>query len=193
MMLSDWIAVMSDGQIEQLGTPFEVYNEPNNRFVASFVGMPEMNIWRADTDGERLTVEIDDTEVDLRVRDEATDANRKGRSEWEERSEDVVEVGLRPQALSLVAAGQGDFDAYLEFVEPMGENSLCYLDASVGEIRVVEDDPGGFEEQSTVGVQIDRQRGYVFDRDTGWTIARTGRSPDAGEGGPVSGRAGGDD
>lgn len=192
-MLSDWIAVMNEGEIEQLGTPYEVYSEPNNRFVASFVGMPEMNVWQAETDGERLTVEIDDVEVTLRARDDATDEKRKGQSDWEDRSSDEVEVGVRPQALSLVPEGQGDFDAHLEFIEPMGENSLCYLDTSIGEIRVVEDEPGDFDEQATVGVQINRQRGYVFDRETGWTIARTGRSPDTGEGGAVSGRAGGDD
>ncbi|WP_433633520.1 ABC transporter ATP-binding protein [Halomicrococcus sp. NG-SE-24] len=192
MMLSDWIAVMSDGEIEQLGTPNEVYNEPNNRFVATFVGMPEMNIWTAETDGEICTVELGASDVDLTVRDDAADAERKSRSNWDDRTGNVVDVGFRPQALSLVPEGQGGFDAELEFIEPMGENSLCYLDSNVGEIRVVESDTKAFDEGTTVGVRLDRMSGYVFDREAGWTIARIGQDVDMTASDTATGTAGDD-
>lgn len=178
MMLSDWIAVMSDGEIEQLGTPNQVYDEPNNRFVATFVGMPEMNVWTAETDGATCTVELGGRDVDLPVRDDAADAERKTHSDWSDRTGDVVDVGFRPQALSLRPEGQGDFDAELEIVEPMGENDLCYLESSLGEIRVVEADTSEFEEGTTVGIGLDRIRGYVFDHESGWTIARIGQEPE---------------
>jgi len=191
MMLSDWIAVMSDGEIEQYGTPNEVYREPNNRFVASFVGMPEMNLWDGETDGSTVTVDIGDQTVDLTVRDAATDAERKAKSTIDERSSDEVEVGFRPQALGVVDEGDGAFDAELGLVEPMGENSLCYVDSPIGEIRVVEDSTEGLSEGTRVGVELDRREGYVFDWESGSTIARTGETP-PGSGG-VSGRAATDD
>lgn len=178
MMLSDWIAVMSDGEIEQYGTPKEVYSEPNNRFVATFVGMPEMNIWPAETDGSTLTVAVGDQQVDLEVSDTASDAARKAKNSITERTNDTIDLGFRPQALSLVPAGDGDFDAELSLVEPMGENSLCYLDSPVGEIRVVEDDTNRLEEDTTVGVSLNEQKGYIFDDTSGVTLARTG-SPEA--------------
>lgn len=175
MMLSDWIAVMSDGEIEQYGTPEQVYREPNNRFVATFVGMPEMNIWTADTDGSVLSIDVGDQQVELAVRDTASDAERKEKTSIDERSDDVVDVGFRPQAVSIGAAGEGDFDAELDLVEPMGENSLCYLETPIGEVRVVENETRGLEEGTTVGVSLDHREGYVFDGETGVTLARTGR------------------
>jgi len=174
MMLSDWIAVMSDGEVEQFGTPDEVYNEPNNKFVATFVGMPEMNVWAGETDGDSCTVSIGDQRIELDVRDSATSSQRKTKNAIDERSSDSVEVGFRPQAMTVVEAGAGDFDANLDLVEPMGENSLCYLDSPVGEIRVVESDTSHLDERSTVGVRLARREGYVFDGETGSTIARTG-------------------
>jgi multiple sugar transport system ATP-binding protein len=90
-----------------------------------------------------------------------------------------VELGFRPQALSLVAAGEGDIDAELQLVEPMGEDNLCYLRVGGREIRVVAGDTSGFEERTTVGITIDRPLGYVFDGETGSTIARTGGRPTA--------------
>lgn len=180
MMLSDWIAVMNEGHIEQLGTPNQVYEHPNNKFVATFVGMPEMNIWSADVahdaDGDACRITIGDDVVRLRVRDEASTADRKGRSNWTERSGETVEIGFRPQALSIVPAEEGDFTAELDLIEPMGENDLCYLETALGEVRVVEDDTSGFEERTTVGVGLDRSEGYIFDVSDGATIARTGES-----------------
>jgi multiple sugar transport system ATP-binding protein len=181
MMLSDHIAVMNDGQIEQVGSPNEVYGEPNNKFVATFVGMPEMNIWDG-TVGSDDTIRVefpDGQQVELNPRDDATDATRKARSRWSERTGNAVELGFRPQALSLVAAGEGDIDAELQLVEPMGEDNLCYLRVGGREIRVVAGDTSGFEERTTVGITIDRPLGYVFDGETGSTIARTGGRPTA--------------
>ena len=191
MMLSDWIAVMSDGEIEQYGTPNEVYREPNNRFVASFVGMPEMNMWDGETDGATVTADLGDQSVSLDVRDDASEAERKARSGIDERSSDAVEVGFRPQALSVVGAGAGDFDAELDLVEPMGENSLCYVGSPIGEIRVVEESIEGLSEGVRVGIELDRHRGYVFDGESGSTIARTGETPPESSG--VSGRTATDD
>ena len=174
MMLSDWIAVMSDGEIEQYGTPNQVYQEPNNRFVASFVGMPEMNMWHGTTDGSTVTVDIGEQTIELGVRDAAPDTERKEKSAIEERSADDVEVGFRPQALSIVAEGEGHFDATLDLVEPMGESSLCYIDSPIGEIRVVEETTEGHQADSRVGISLQPSAGYIFDSGTGSTVARTG-------------------
>ena len=70
LTLGDRIAVMKDGQIQQLGTPQQVYNEPANTFVASFIGHPAMNlvppsVFRLETDAtlvgirpEHLTISV---------------------------------------------------------------------------------------------------------------------------------------
>jgi multiple sugar transport system ATP-binding protein len=194
MMLSDHIAVMNDGQIEQVGSPNEVYGEPNNKFVATFVGMPEMNVWEGTVDGGRIRVDLGDGQrIELDPRDDASRAMRKEKGRWGERTSDEVEVGFRPQALSLVPEGEGDINAELRLVEPMGEDDLCYLRLAGREIRVVADDTSGFEERTTVGIAVDRPLGYVFDGQTGSTIARTGSRHSAETGESASDHAAIDD
>lgn len=176
MMLSDHIAVMNNGHIEQVGSPNEVYGEPNNKFVATFVGMPEMNIWDGRVAGDGIQIELEDGQrVEFSPRDDASGSKRKDRNAWSDRGSDDVDIGFRPQALSLVPKGDGDIDAELRLIEPMGEDNLCYLDVGGLEIRVVANTTSGFEEGMIVGVDIDRHRGYVFDGETGSTIARTGK------------------
>ena len=194
MMLSDHIAVMNDGQIEQVGSPNEVYGEPNNKFVATFVGMPEMNVWDGRVSGDRIAVELADGQrIEFEPRDDAAEARRKDRNGWHNRTSDEVEVGFRPQALSLTSEEDGDITAELQIIEPMGEDNLCYLGVADREIRVVAEDVSEFTERMTVGVTLDRSLGYVFDGATGSTIARTGTSATVSADEGASGHAATDD
>jgi|APHM01.1.fsa_nt_gi ABC-type sugar transport systems, ATPase components len=177
MMLSDHIAVMNEGQIEQVGSPNEVYSEPNNKFVATFVGMPEMNIWDARVAGDSIKVELGGGQrIEFSTRDDASNSKRKKKTAWSDRDGNDINIGFRPQALSLVQRGQGEINAELRLVEPMGENDLCYLDVGSLEIRVLASDASGIEEHTTVGIDVDRKSGYVFDGESGSTIARTGKT-----------------
>ena len=56
MTMADRIVVMKDGYIQQVGTPKELYFEPANTFVASFIGEPPMNLLKATTDGKYITI-----------------------------------------------------------------------------------------------------------------------------------------
>ena len=56
MTLADRIVVFRDGQVEQVGTPLELYRNPVNTFVAGFIGSPAMNFLRADTDGNSVRI-----------------------------------------------------------------------------------------------------------------------------------------
>jgi len=92
LSMSDRIVVMNEGRVEQIGTPFEVYNYPRTRFVASFVGT--LNILRARvTDAARGLIAIDDQEIVARrgIAGAKTGENRL--------------VALRPEAISLADPG----------------------------------------------------------------------------------------
>jgi putative spermidine/putrescine transport system ATP-binding protein len=94
LSISDRIVVMSEGRIEQVGTPFEIYNHPRTRFVASFVGT--LSILRGDVrDAESGRVAIDGQEVRA-ARGLGHLANGKAHS-----------FALRPEAVTLGAAGNG--------------------------------------------------------------------------------------
>jgi putative spermidine/putrescine transport system ATP-binding protein len=92
LSMSDRIVVMSEGRVEQIGTPFEIYNHPRTRFVASFVGT--LNILKARVlDPVAGRVAIDGQEV--RAAAGAIDA----------KAGDVRSVALRPEAVLLNGAG----------------------------------------------------------------------------------------
>ena len=57
MTMAHRIAIMKDGVLQQVGAPLDVYRAPHNRFVAGFIGMPQMNFFegsRLHRDGDRL-------------------------------------------------------------------------------------------------------------------------------------------
>jgi putative spermidine/putrescine transport system ATP-binding protein len=92
LSMSDRIMVMSDGRVEQIGTPFEIYNNPRTRFVASFVGT--LNILKAKIlDPERGRIEIDGQEI------------RAARGVIGASAGEMRSVALRPEAVSLNGAG----------------------------------------------------------------------------------------
>jgi putative spermidine/putrescine transport system ATP-binding protein len=92
LSMSDRIVVMNEGRVEQIGTPFEVYNYPRTRFVASFVGT--LNILRARvTDAARGLLAIDDQEVVAK------------RGIGDAKTGEVRLVALRPEAVSLADPG----------------------------------------------------------------------------------------
>ena len=91
MTLGDRVAVMSDGRIQQLGSPQEVYDHPANLFVAGFIGSPPMNLIDAASRGGVITagaltlpLPVPDGEVVLGVRPErlapATESDDRPRS-----------------------------------------------------------------------------------------------------------------
>lgn len=57
MVLADRIAVMKDGDIQQIGTPKDIYRKPSNTFVADFIGNPSMNFFNIDSSGNNLQIE----------------------------------------------------------------------------------------------------------------------------------------
>jgi putative spermidine/putrescine transport system ATP-binding protein len=89
LSMSDRIVVMSDGRMEQVGTPFEIYNRPRSRFVASFVGTLSLLEGRAEIGG-RVVVAGQEIEAE-------TPGARPG---------DTVTLALRPEALSLVPSAE---------------------------------------------------------------------------------------
>ncbi|MEJ5902528.1 ABC transporter ATP-binding protein [Ochrobactrum teleogrylli] len=121
MTMADRIVVLKGGDIEQLGTPIELYNEPRTRFVAGFIGSPAMNFLPAKIDGARAVLETGDA-IDFRRSSSAGVASQQG------------EVGIRPEHISLTQQGQG-IRARVDVVEPLGSDTL--LAATVGKTSLI--------------------------------------------------------
>ena len=130
MTMADRIVVLRAGRVEQIGTPLELYNRPENRFVAGFIGSPQMNflsgrIAAIGDDGARVALDA--------APDAAADAvlRLRGPSAADER----VVLGVRPEHVALGAAAPGALHvtATIDRVEQLGAASFLYCSLASGE------------------------------------------------------------
>ncbi len=123
MTMADRVAVMRKGTIQQLATPHELYNQPSNLFVASFIGSPPMNLFHAHltTDDNGLTAQFGSLTLGLAPRPEL--------AEWTGR--DVI-IGIRPEDIEdarfdLAAPADRRIRLTIELVEQLGSDVLVHL------------------------------------------------------------------
>lgn len=132
MTLADRIAVMKDGELQQLGTPKEIYNKPNNMFVAGFMGSPSMNFIRGKVDlnsNDQPVAKVKDGEGNEH-------AIRLPESLRPRDGQDVV-IGLRPENIT----EQVDDDTHatklplkIEVLEPTGPDTIAMVKVNEQEV-----------------------------------------------------------
>jgi multiple sugar transport system ATP-binding protein len=98
MTMGDRIGVLSEGQLVQVGTPYEIYNFPRNTFVASFVGTPPINLFDAVINAEKLVAVPEKFEVSLQPATRARLNKLAG-------IRTTVRVGVRPENVRIVHTG----------------------------------------------------------------------------------------
>jgi multiple sugar transport system ATP-binding protein len=146
MTMSDRIAVMHEGVLQQLGTPGEVYGRPANLFVAAFIGSPAMNLLHgrvAEGTFQHAALRLSCAGVP---------------------SSDAV-LGIRPEDVTL---GTGPFRARIRLVEPTGHEQIAVLDIEGGEkltIRADAEAPLKAGEALDWGVRAPRL--HLFDKSSG--------------------------
>jgi multiple sugar transport system ATP-binding protein len=159
MTLADRVVVMNGGNIEQIGTPDEVYHAPASLFVAGFIGAPTMNL--------------------LPARFERPDALRIGEADLIplRRAGNGVEsvvFGIRPEDVDVAAgslpSGLIDLPATVEVVEPLGADTLVFTNvfgaSMIARVRPGERPPPG----SHIKLRLNPDRAHIFDAATGKII-----------------------
>jgi multiple sugar transport system ATP-binding protein len=123
MTLGDRVAVMRAGELQQVDSPMQLYNNPKNLFVAGFIGSPSMNFMPATVEGDRLKLPM----IEVGLDDE--DRQRIG-----ERSGDLI-AGIRPEhfedaeMVDEQARGRGTtFTAKIDVLESMGSELYAHFD-----------------------------------------------------------------
>jgi lactose/L-arabinose transport system ATP-binding protein len=113
MTLADKIVVMRDGRIEQIGAPLDLYDDPDNLFVAGFIGSPRMNFLSAEVRSGRLEfTEYDNQSI-------VPPALRSNPAEGTE-----VTVGIRPEHFR--QTGEASLGLTIEIVESLGGETYAY-------------------------------------------------------------------
>lgn len=124
MTMGDRIVVMNEGRIQQVGTPLEVYDDPDNVFVAGFIGSPTMNLFPGEVEkrGDDLQFKANGLSIALPA------GHPAGRAE-------CVTLGIRPEFLSLdPPADAAQFKARVEAVEHLGAETIIELSTGGPEI-----------------------------------------------------------
>jgi len=145
MTLADRLVVLNAGKVEQVGPPLEVYDKPESRFVAAFMGSPAMNF---------LTAEAADGELRAEGLTLSAPANTKP---------GTVLVGVRPQDVE--RADGGGIDFVVDVLEPMGFEA--YAHGHVGETKFIArlegDAVRGLSTGDHVPLSIAPQKLHLFD------------------------------
>ena len=166
MTLGSRIAVMRDGMVEQVGPPLDVYRHPANRFVASFIGTPRVNLFACScerlADGWSLASSVFINPLTLPGFDGQLPRQ--------------IEAGFRPQDAELCAAQDAHVVGTTVLIEPLGPATLLHVrvdGTSEGSLRVVvpADTPARHGEQVWLRIRLDRL--HFFDISNGGRLAGT--------------------
>jgi len=135
MTLADKIVVLRDGSVEQVGSPRELYERPDNLFVAQFIGSPRMNV-----------LPVGGLSVPLPGRPQS-----------------ASHAGMRPEHLGLTAPGEGLVDGKVLISEYTGASSLLHVELTSGETFLVAHDGEAPGAGTRLGLTIAPDRLHFFD------------------------------
>jgi len=154
MTMADRIVVMRAGNIEQVGTPLEIYDTPANSFVGSFIGSPSMNLIDGVIVANGAGASLKDGDGTLWPLPEHA-VPHIGRS---------VQLGIRPEHISLQTGG---IAAIISSVEPTGAETHVQMQVGGKTIVAVLRDRPGIAIGDTVAIAITDERSQLFDLQTG--------------------------
>ena len=125
MTLADRVVLLKDGRLQQIGAPIELYRSPANRFVATFIGSPTMNMMM----GERTSSGMMISGTDLHL----SEARQRTLTQKEVTLGETLELGIRPHEIGLsVTQREAEHSpsvlrGEIEVIEPLGSETLCYV------------------------------------------------------------------
>jgi multiple sugar transport system ATP-binding protein len=157
LTMGDRIAVLKDGILQQVGTPRELYERPNNVFVAGFIGSPAMNLFPSDlTEGG---VKFGEYLIPL-TRDTISGTNGK-----------QVTIGVRPEDLEVSTTRGDGLPVVVDLVEELGADGYLYGHADVNgrrtDIVARVDGRSHAEVGDTVYLHPSQNHTHVFDIESG--------------------------
>jgi multiple sugar transport system ATP-binding protein len=165
MTMGDRIAVMSEGLLQQVGPPPELYLHPVNKFVAAFIGSPAMNFALVHADQGKL--KMGHHLLHLTGSRAKIAQDRHGRQ---------LEIGFRPEDLE-IADGSGDgavrFPAKVDVVEYLGNQELLHADAEGNEIVALVSSDKKVQIGDNIEFTIPTDKLHLFDPETEESLVPT--------------------
>ena len=147
MTLADRIVVLNKGNIEQFGTPSEIYSDPNNIFVAEFIGSPKMNIIKINKDQiiNSNTLKLFDNNITFE----------------NFRFEDEMYIGIRPEDISLKKDREIQLNVKIDLIENLGFEKIIYSKVSDNQIIIKSSE--NIDEKSII-ISFSKDKVLFFDK-----------------------------
>ncbi len=147
MTLADKIVILNNGYMEQFGTPNEIYNDPNNIFVAEFIGTPKMNILKIDKSNI-----VNSNTIKL-LKNEIKFENYN--------FEDEIFLGFRPEHISIKNDSEIKINVKTDLIENLGFEKIVYTSFNGSEIRIKTSSNVSKELKE---ISIPKDKIYLFDK-----------------------------
>jgi len=165
MTMGTRIAVMSDGLLQQVGTPQALYDHPINRFVAGFIGSPSMNFVDVTSDGaaDQALLEAEGGAIKIPL---------PGRFKEAVGSTKNLVVGFRPEHIEIGEAGQNaaTFRATADVVEYLGNEELLHVSAGGRDIVAIVDSEHRVRPGDVMDFHVPLEKVHMFDAESGTTL-----------------------
>jgi multiple sugar transport system ATP-binding protein len=156
MTLGDRIVVMNQGKMQQVGTPLEVYDYPVNRFVAGFIGAPEMNFIEGELTHDGRMARFRGAGIDVPMPADRLKRQAGGKAV----------LGIRPEHVAL--SDSGEIAATVRLVEQLGAQTLLVCDTgNGGSLRVLDGRLDGMSRQTPCRLTLTGEKLHLFDADSG--------------------------
>ena len=155
MTMADRIVVLGDGKVQQIGTPEEIFNQPRNIFVATFMGLPKMNIISSKINGRVLEA------FNLQVSEDIANIYHKER----------LYIGIRPNDVKIV-----EVNTIAKFtivhIEELGYQRNIFIQINGEDFIILDDTNRHFAVGDEVSIEFDVKKFSLFDIDTQERINR---------------------
>ena len=151
MTLADRIVVMDEGEIKQVGSPIDIYNNPNSYFVADFFGSPSMNL----INGEIVNSEAGKVFKSLILNVDLPKL-------FENSAPGPVTLGIRPEQIGI--SSSGDIKKKIYLVEPLGKDTLLYFETGEErELIAIVESNSSYRSGETVALNLLPEHIFLFD------------------------------
>lgn len=165
MTLADRIVVMNEGRISQIGDPMEVYSNPNNLFVAGFIGNPAMNFIDVQVTEDKGQLLVKNNGIELVVPQSLRNRYAKARDK-------EAVLGIRPEHIHDRRV-KGDFEGgqplncTVEVVEPIGKEIILLASSAGVQLTACVDLQSKVKSHEMITFMVDMTRMHLFDKNTG--------------------------
>lgn len=151
MTMADTVVLMNDGRIAQSGPPLDLYDKPNSKFVAGFIGSPAMNLLEGQFDNPSGCVVLDSGES-IPVASPGSGPESQ-----------PATLGIRPEHLQLGHTGEGTIQTVVDVVEPMGSETQIAQSLGAVKLDLITRERVSYTAGDTISVGIPQHLVHLFD------------------------------